>query len=124
MRDIPHDVPVAPPSMPAVGARMMQLGFDQFAAAQGLQAKRAERDRAAAQRACEAFQHACSNDVKSFAQTWQILMREYLAASVGLWEQSLSAAARNQAAYGALLRDMVLDAEQAWTRTGLTPKQA
>ncbi|WP_028219005.1 hypothetical protein [Paraburkholderia oxyphila] len=44
-------------------------------------------------------------------------MRAYLTASVGLWEQSLSEAARDQAAYGALLRGMVLDVEKVCART-------
>ncbi|WP_129563714.1 hypothetical protein [Paraburkholderia dokdonensis] len=93
---------------------MAQIGFDQLAAALALQAKCIERDRAAAQRVGDAIMHARAGYAGAIAQAWQPMMREYLAASVALWEQGLVSAARNQAAYGALLRDAVFNAENAW----------
>ncbi|WP_322060014.1 hypothetical protein [Paraburkholderia sp. J63] len=116
MKDIPQSVPVQPESPLSMGTRAVQLGFDQFEAALGLHAKRLEHDRAAAKHACDAFMQMRPYDMTTFAQTWQTLMREYLAANVALWEQSLGAAAQNQAAYGALLRDTVLNMEKAWMR--------
>jgi hypothetical protein len=119
MRDIPQNVRVRPAPMMGRGARMVQLGCDQFEAALRLQTKRIERDSAAVQHACEAFQHARSYDVGTFARTWQTLVREYLATSVALWDQNLAAAARGGEAFGALLRDVYLDAEKFWVRAQL-----
>jgi hypothetical protein len=51
MRESPWDVPFAPIPMLSVGARMVQLGLDEFQAVLGLQAQCVERDRVAAQQA-------------------------------------------------------------------------
>lgn len=114
MNDIARNEMVQPVSMLNVGTRMMQWGFDQMEAAMGLQVKHLGRDRAVAQRACDTLLQVPPYNLGGFAQVWQTWMREYLAASVALWEQGLTSAARNQTAYGALLRDMVVGVEQAW----------
>jgi hypothetical protein len=116
MRDIPQNVAVQPASMLNVGTRMMQLGYEQFEAVLGLQAKRMERDSTAVQHACDALLQARAGDVGSFLQTWQTVMREYMAASVALWNQDVTLVVRNQAAYGALLREVFVDYEKAWVR--------
>jgi hypothetical protein len=116
MRDIPRNVAVQPASMLNVGTRMMQIGHEQVEAVLGLQAKRTERDRTAVQHACEALLQAGAGNVGGFLQTWQMLVREYLAASVALWNLDVTVFARNQAAYGAWLREVVVDCEKAWVR--------
>lgn len=121
MRDIPQSVPDQPVSLLSMGTRMVQLGYDQIEAVLALQAKRIERERAVAHRVCDALMHARTYDAGAFAQAWQTMTREYLAASVALWEQGMVCAARNQTAYGALLRDVVLNADKAWLRA--TPGQ-
>jgi hypothetical protein len=116
MRDIHQDVAVQPASMLNVGTRMVQLGFDQFETVFGLQAKRMERDSTAVQHACDALPQARAGIVGGFLQTWQMLMREYLAASVARWDQDVTLVARSQAACGALLREVIVDSEKAWLR--------
>ena len=116
MRDSRENVPFAPIPMLNVGARMVQLGLDEFQAVLGLQAKCVERDRVAAQHACEALADARTYDKGAFVQTWQNLVREYCAASVDLCEQSQDLAMRSQTAFGALLRESALDFEKACVR--------
>ena len=132
MTDTRQDVPLAPVSVMSVGTRMVQLGMEELQAALGLQAKCIERDRVAAQHACEALLDARTYDSGAFVQTWQTLMREYFAASAALCEQSQDLAARSQAAFGALLREVVVDLEkacvrgqaQAWHPAGALPPAA
>ncbi|WP_343676519.1 hypothetical protein [Paraburkholderia heleia] len=116
MRDTPQHARLAPMSMMSLGMRMVQLGLEELQAALGLQAQCVERDRAAAQRACEALLEARPYDAGAFVQTWQTLMREYIAASTALCEHSQDLAARSQTAFGALLREAVLDFEKACER--------
>lgn len=116
MSDIPRSTPPQPASLSSVGTRMAQIGFDQLAAVLALQAKRIERDRAATQHLCDAWVHARTCDAGAIAHGWQTMMSEYLAANVALWEQGLVSAAKNQAAYGTLLRDTVFNAENARLR--------
>ncbi|HEY4803728.1 MAG TPA: hypothetical protein VIH96_14045 [Paraburkholderia sp.] len=99
--------------MLSVGTRMMQLGLEELEAALGLQAKCVERDRVAAQRACDALLDARTYDSGAFVQTWQTLMREYIASGAALYEQGQDLARRSQSAYGALLREATLDFEKA-----------
>jgi len=107
---------VLPGSAMNMFARSAQIGFDQLTSMLALQAKRIERDRAVTQRALDAVMQVRACDMGAMAQAWQVITREYLAASAGLWEQGLIAYAQNQAAYGALFRDMVVDTEKAWMR--------
>ncbi|WP_434664324.1 hypothetical protein P5W99_19325 [Paraburkholderia sp. A3BS-1L] len=116
MSDIPLSMPLQPVSPSSIGTRMAQIGFDQLAAALALQAKCIERDRAAAQRVGDALMRARAGDAGAIAQAWQAMTREYLAASIALWEQGLVSAVKNQAAYGALLRDAGFNAGNAWWR--------
>ncbi|WP_213303969.1 hypothetical protein [Paraburkholderia sacchari] len=113
MSDTPGSTPLQPASPSSIGTRMAQIGFDQLTAALALQAKCIERDLAAAQRLGDALMHARAGDAQTIAQAWQSMTREYLATSVALWEQGLVSAARNQAAYGALLRDALFNAGNA-----------
>lgn len=121
MKALPQNVQLQPLPMLNAGMRMAQIGFDQFHAALGLQAQRIEGVRAATQHACDALLQAPANDAGSFLQAWQTMLRESLAANVALWEHDLALAAQSQAAFGALLRDMVSGFEQAWMRV---PSQA
>ncbi|MCP3710095.1 hypothetical protein M3I54_24500 [Paraburkholderia sp. CNPSo 3274] len=116
MRDTPQNAQLAPVSMMSFGTRMAQLGLEELQAALRLQAQCVERDRAAAQRACEAVLDARTYESGAFVQTWQTLMREYFAASTALCEQSQDLAARSQAALGALLREAASDFEKACVR--------
>jgi hypothetical protein len=120
MRESRENVPFAPIPMLNVGARMVQLGLDEFQAVLGLQAKCVERDRVAAQHACEALADARTYDKGTLVQTWQNLVREYCAASVDLYEQSQDLAMRSQTAFGALLRESALDFEKACIRAQAT----
>ena len=116
MKDSRENAPFAPIPMLSVGARMVQLGLDDLQAVLGLQAKCVERDRVAAQRACEALMDVRTYDKGALVQTWQNLVREYCAASVALYEQSQDLAMRSQTAFGALLRESALDFEKACIR--------
>lgn len=116
MGHIAQSTPLQQACLSSMGTRMVQIGFDQISAVLALQAKRIERDGAAAKHVCEAWMRACACDAGAVAQAWQTMTREYFAASVALWEQGLVSAASNRAAYGALLRDMVINAENAWSQ--------
>lgn len=117
MKDAPQNVPLAPVfSMMSMGTRVVQVGLEALQATLALQAKCVERDRAAAQRACEAFLDPRTYDSGAFVQTWQTMVREYFAASVALCEQSQDLAARSQTAFGALLRETAVDFERACVR--------
>ncbi|WP_321915697.1 MULTISPECIES: hypothetical protein [unclassified Paraburkholderia] len=116
MKDTPQSTQFAPMCMMSAGTRMVELGLEELQAALGLQAKCVERDRVAAQRACEALLDARTYESGAFVQTWQTLMREYFAASTALCEQGQDLTARSQAAYGALMRELTVDFEKACVR--------
>ncbi|MEX3916384.1 hypothetical protein AB4Y43_09120 [Paraburkholderia sp. BR10872] len=132
MRESPQNLPFSPVSMLSMSARMVQLGLDDFQALLGLQAKCVERDRVAAQHACEALTDVRTYDKGALVQTCQNLFREYCAASVALFEQSQELAMRSQTAFGALLRAGAIDFEKACIRaqaqatrqTGAVPQAA
>ncbi|WP_321948219.1 hypothetical protein [Paraburkholderia sp. J10-1] len=113
MKDTPQNMQLAPMCVMSVGTRMVQLGLEELQAALGLQAKCVERDRVAAQHACEALLDARMYDSGALVQTWQTLVREYFAASTALCEQSQDLNARSQAAFGALMREAAVDFEKA-----------
>lgn len=114
MRNGLQNLPVQFVPLMGIGARFMKLGYDQFQSAMGLEAKLVERDYAAALRAGEALQQARMADVGGFLQTWRTMMREWVATSEALWNEEVAAVAQNEAVYGALLRDVVAEAERAW----------
>ncbi|MBB3003549.1 hypothetical protein [Paraburkholderia tropica] len=114
MIPIAPDTPLQPVFLSDMGARMVQIGFDQLASALAFQAKCLDRDRTAAQHLCEVWMQARTHDTGAVAQAWQTMTREYLAACVALWGQGMVAAAKTQASYGAMLRDTVLGARKVW----------
>jgi hypothetical protein len=114
MRNGPQNLPVQFIPLMGIGPRLAKLGCDQLESAMGLQAKLVERDCAAALRAGDALEQARMADMGGFLQTWRTLMREWIATSETLWNEEITVAARNQGAFGALLRDMVVEFERAW----------
>lgn len=93
-------------------ARMVLLGHEQRQAANALELRRIQRDRAAAEHACQAFAKAKDwNDTLAACQT---IAREYAEANTGLWQDEIAWFARGQSEYNALVRDLFNGWNGAW----------
>ncbi|WP_028228567.1 hypothetical protein [Paraburkholderia ferrariae] len=52
--------------------------------------------------------------IELFSPWWQVWLSEYCAAGERFWEEYLTQATHNQAAFGSLLRELYLGFEKAW----------